>query len=38
MKWIIKLSNYILSVVDILLGEKIGKLENLIVNIKKQET
>ena len=37
MKWIIKLSNYILNYVDILLGEKIGKLENLILNINKQE-
>ena len=37
MKWIIKLSNYILSAVDIQLGIKIGKLENLILNINKQE-
>ena len=37
MKWIIKLSKCILSAVDIRLGEKIGKLENLIVIIKKQE-
>ena len=37
MKWIIKLSNYILSAVDIRLGIKIGKLENLILNINKQE-
>tara|TARA_R100000781_G_scaffold40397_1_gene27962 strand:+ start:178 stop:294 length:117 start_codon:yes stop_codon:yes gene_type:complete len=37
MKWIIKLSNYILSAVDIPRGTKIGKLENLMLNIKTQE-
>jgi len=37
MKWIIRLSNYILSAVGIPLGTKIGKLENLMLNINKQE-
>jgi len=37
MKWIIELSNYILNYVDIPRGIKIGKLENLMLNIKTQE-
>jgi sporulation protein YlmC with PRC-barrel domain len=37
MKWIIELLNYILNYVDISRGTKIGKLENLMLNIKEQE-